>query len=202
MRSMEYDKPFYSDDLYKEYLATKSVAVLSTEEKEWLKEHGAILIGYLKDDAGISSLQAESGEVIGVINDYISYATDCLGDHALKFQLVGFDSQDDEIQALNDGKIDMIFHVSQNPNLAEKNNFSLSNTVWSTNPAVITTKTYFDENAENTIAIPKDKLALKWYISYNYPQWKIVEYDTQEDVQKAVRGGEADGFVVRSSRVA
>ena len=202
MRSMEYDKPFYSDDLYKEYLATKSVAVLSTEEKEWLKEHGAILIGYLKDDAGISSLQAESGEVIGVINDYISYATDCLGDHALKFQLVGFDSQNDEIQALNDGKIDMIFHVSQNPNLAEKNNFSLSNTVWSTNPAVITTKTYFDENAENTIAIPKDKLALKWYLSYNYPQWKIVEYDTQEDVQKAVRGGEADGFVVRSSRVA
>ena len=202
MRSMEYDKPFYADDLYKEYLAAESVAVLSTEEQEWLKQHGAIRVGYLKDETGISSLQAETGEVVGMINDYIQYAADCLGDHALAFELVGFDSQDDEVLALKDGGIDMIFHVAQNPNMAEENNFSLSNTVWSANLAAITTKTYFDENAENTIAVPKDKLALKWYISYNYPHWNMIEYDTQEEAQKAVRSGEADCFVTRSSRVA
>ncbi len=202
MRSMEYDKPFYSDDLYKEYLAAESVAILSTEEQEWLKQHGAIRVGYLKNEAGISLLQAETGEVVGMINDYIQYAADCLGDHALAFDLVGFDSQDDEVQALKDGEIDMIFHVAQNPNAAEENNFSLSNTVWSANLAAITTKTYFDENAENTIAVPKDKLALKWYISYNYPHWNMIEYDTQEEAQKAVRSGDADCFVTRSSRVA
>lgn len=202
MRSMEYDKPFYSDDLYKEYLAAEAVAVLTTGEEEWLKQHGAIRIGYLKDDIGISSFHEETGEVTGVINDYIQYAADCLGEHALKFDLVGFDSPDDEVQALKDDRIDMIFHATQNPNVAEENNFSLSNTVWSANLAAITTKTYFDENAENTIAVPKDKLALKWYIAYNYPQWKLIEYDTEQETRKAVRSGEADCFAVRSSRAA
>ena len=31
MRSMENDKPFYSDELYKQYIATQSTAVLSSQ---------------------------------------------------------------------------------------------------------------------------------------------------------------------------
>lgn len=68
--------------------------------------------------------------------------------------------------------------------------------------AAVTAKNYFDENAENTVAIEKGKLSLKWYISYNYPKWKIVEYDSAEDVVKAVRSGEADCFVDEIGRLA
>ena len=42
MRAMEYDKPFYADELYQRYLSAQSVAVLSSEEKEWLSQHGSI----------------------------------------------------------------------------------------------------------------------------------------------------------------
>lgn len=202
MRSMEYDKPFYSDDLYKQYLAAESVAVLSNEEKDWLAEHGAIRVGLLKEDNGVSKYDEETGTYTGVINDYVNYATDCLGNHALNFELTGFDSQDEEVQALKDGTIDLIFHAAQNPSIAEDNGFSLSNTVWSTTLSALTTKSAFDETAENTVAVPKNRLALKWYISYEYPQWKILETDTFADAQKAVRSGDADCFVVRSSLVA
>ena len=105
------------------------------------------------------------------------------------------------MEALENGSIDMVFHVSQNPYIAEQEKMSLSNTVWTSNAAAITAKDSFDEAGEDTVAIAEDDQLLKWYVSYNYPRWTILEYDTQDDAMKAVRNGEADCFVVRASRV-
>ena len=101
MRSMEYDKPFYSDELYQRYLSAAASPVLSKEEQKWVEENGAIRIGYLKDDSGISNTDPKTGELIGVINDYVSLAADCLENQKLEFEMVGFDSMDDQLQALN-----------------------------------------------------------------------------------------------------
>ena len=108
---------------------------------------------------------------MGVINDYINFAAYCLGNRKLDFELVEFDSQEEQIQALKDDEIDMIFHFSQVPYAAEQNGFILSNTVWSDNVAAVTSQTYFDENTENRVAVEKGNLLLKWYLSYNYPNW-------------------------------
>lgn len=94
----------------------------------------------------------------------------------------------------------MIFHVSQNPYYAEKNDFSLSNTVLSIPLAAITTQDFFDENAKNSVAVEKGNERYKWYISYNYPDWKIKEYDSAKEAEKAVKSGKADCFIVRSSQ--
>ena len=194
MRKIEYDKPFYADELYQKYLSAVSSAVLSSEESGWLDGHGAIKVGWLKDDSGVSTLNAD-GDIVGVLNDYIEFAKDCLDNRTLEFELVEYDTESDLIQALKDDEIDMIFHFSQIPYAAEDNGFILSNTVWSDNMAAVTAKEYFDENAENTVAVEKDNIALKWYLSYNYPGWNIVEYDTLADVEKAARNGDADCFI-------
>ena len=115
---MENDKPFYSDDLYKQYIATQSIAVLSSDEQEWLKQHGAIRVGYLEYDPGFSAVDPQSGKLMGVVNDYIEYASKCF-EQPLEFHLVGLDSQEALIQAVRDNKIDMIFHVNQNPYYAD-----------------------------------------------------------------------------------
>ena len=44
--------------------------------------------------------------------------------------------------------------------------------------AAATVKKSFDENAENTVAIPREESDLKSYVSYNYPQWHVKEYAT------------------------
>ena len=200
MRKMESDKPFYADELYQRYLTAQSVAVLSSDEREWLTKHGEIKIGFLKEDAGFSTLNTETGEMTGVINDYVQYAADCLGNSTLEFNLVGFDSEKEQMEALKNGEIDMIFHVSQNPCAAEENNLALSNTVMTFNLVAITKQNSFDENAANRIAVTKDELALKWFVSYNYSHWKIVEYDSASDAEKAVRDGKADCFLTSSSQ--
>ena len=201
MRKIQNDNPFYADELYQKYLSATSSPVLSTEEKEWLDKHGKIRIGWLNDDAGVSNFNTKNGEMTGVLTDYIQFASDCLGDKSLDFDLVGFDSQDEQIQALKDGKIDMIFHFSKNPYAAEKNGFTLSNTVLAVTMAAVTTKNYFNENAKNSVAIAKDNLLLKWYISYNYPEWKVIECDSSQEAEKMVQKGKADCFLVESGQL-
>ena len=199
MRAMENDNPFYSDDLYKQYIATQSIAVLSSDEQEWLKQHGAIRVGYLEYDPGFSAVDPQSGKLMGVVNDYIEYASKCF-EQPLEFHLVGLDSQEALIQAMRDDKIDMIFHVNQNPYYAEENGLALSNTVLSVPFAAVTAQEAFNESAENTVAIAKENSKYKWYVTYNYPNWNIKEYNSIKDAEQAVRNGKADCFIVRSGQ--
>lgn len=201
MRSIEYDKPFYNDDLYKQYITTEAVVFLTEKEKEWLKEHGEIRLGFLKDDTGFSTYDRDNGELIGVINDYVQDASDCFGGDKIKFRLIGFDLEENQIEALQEGRIDMIFHAGQNPYMAEQNGISLSDTVLSTPLAVLTKQSHFDENAENRVAISKEDLQYKWYISYNYPNWKIVECNSVEDAENKVIKGIADCFPIRTGQL-
>lgn len=169
MQRIEKENPFYTEDLYKRYLSANSIETLTDEEQNWLEEHGAVRVGYLKSDVGISQVDAESEKPVGIINDYISLASGCLEEKNIEFQLTGFDSQEEELQALKDNRIDMIFHMNQNPYEAEQNDLILSNTVFKVNVAVLTGVKKFDENKENIVAVSRNNLLGKWYISFNYP---------------------------------
>ena len=149
---------------------------------------------------GVSLADTESGKPVGIINDYISLVSGYLGEQAIEFQLTGFESQEKELQALKDNRIDMIFHMNQNPYEAEQNDIILSNTVFEVNIAVFTGVERFDENGENTVAVSRGNLLGKWYISFNYPFWKIKEYDSSAEADKAVQSGEADCFVVKAGQ--
>ena len=187
MQKIERENPFYTDDLYKRYLSANSLETLTDEEQNWLEQHGAVRIGYLKNDVGISLVDTESEKPVGIINDYISLVSGYLGEQAIEFQLTGFESQEKELQALKDNRIDMIFHMNQNPYEAEQNDIVLSNTVFEINVAVLTGVKKFDENKENTVAVSRNNLLGKWYISFNYPFWKIKEYDSSAEADKAVQ---------------
>ena len=198
MRRIRDDNPFYTDDLYRCYFSTRSRALLSQEEKEWLTRHGDIRIGYLNNDTGVSVLDAKTGELSGIITDYVGLAKNCLQGETLSFELKGYDTRSEQLQALHEDEIDLIFHVSQNPYSAETNGFVLSDTVWTFNMAAATARDSFDESAENSVAITKDNFALKAYISYNYPQWTVMEYETKAAAVKAMQAGEADCVVSNS----
>ncbi len=201
MRKMESDKPFYADELYQRYLSAVSLPVLGTDENAWLNEHGALRVGFLKSDSGISNYDPETGEISGVLTDYVHLAADALDGYTLEFSLVGFDFLEEEIQALKDGDIDFIFHFTQNLYIAEQNGFVLSNTVLSFNMAAVTAENYFNETSENTVAIQKDDLLVKWYLSYEYPDWHILELDTEDEVMDAVLSGTADCLIAESGEL-
>ena len=195
MRALEDADPFYTADLYKRYFSMDYTPILTGEEKAWLKKHGAIRMGFLASDSGVSTYNPSTGEITGTITDYIQFAKDCLGNQELEFQMVGYDSKEAELDALKSGEIDMVFHFDQSPNLAEEYHFACTNTTWTSNLMAVTNKQHFNENNVNRIAVPQNKLSLKKYLAFYYPQWEIVDCATQEDAARLVKDGQADCFV-------
>ncbi len=195
MRALEDADPFYTADLYKKYFSLDYIPALTGEEKAWLKEHGAIRMGFLTSDSGVSTYDPATGEITGTITDYIQFAAGCLGNQELEFQLVGYDDKEAELNALKSGEIDMVFHFDQSPNLAEEYRVACTNTTWTSNMMAVTNKEYFNENKANRVAVPQNKISLTRYLAFYYPQWEIVDCDTQEDAIKLVKDGQADCFV-------
>ena len=195
MHALDEEAPFYTADLCKKYFSLDYKPILTGEEKAWLRKHGAIRMGFLTSDRGVSTYDPATGEITGTITDYIQFAADCLGNQELEFQLVGYDDKEAELNALKSGEIDMIFHFDQSPNLAEEYRVARTNTTWTANMMVVTNKQLFIENQVNRVAVPQNKISLTRYIAFYYPQWEIVDCDTQEDAIKLVKDGQADCFV-------
>lgn len=194
MRQLEEDDPFFLADLYKQYFSFDIKPVLTGEEQNWVNEHGAIRIGYLKDEPGISVKDPVTGKKGGVLYDYMEYADDCLGNQQLDFEPIEMESRAALREALQTGKIDMIFTVS-NPNAGEEKGIAFTNTAWTYNLFAVTEKKPFEEMAENRVAILKDNLPVRRQIEYYYPQWTIIPCRSVEEARNKTVRGEADCFV-------
>ena len=201
MRQLDSDSPFFKADLYKKYFTLDYTQILTGVEKSWLEEHGGIRIGFLNNDPIVFSMDKKSGEIRGTLSEYISYAKDCLGNHTLKFDIQAFDDYDKMIEALQNKEIDVIYYASRNSNVAEKKGYALSNTAWTYNLIAVTNKENFNENDSYVVAVPKNKVALKQHIAYNYPHWKLVDCDSIEDGANMVDDGKVDCFIMGSSQV-
>lgn len=194
MRQLEEDDPFFLADLYKQYSSFDIKPVLTGEEQNWVNEHGAIRIGYLKDEPGISVKDPVTGKKGGVLYDYMEYADDCLGNQQLDFEPIEMESRAALREALQTGKIDMIFTVS-NPNAGEEKGIAFTNTAWTYNLFAVTEKKPFEEMAANRVAILKDNLPVRRQIEYYYPQWTIIPCRSVEEARNKTVRGEADCFV-------
>ena len=200
MRQLEQDSPFFKADLYKKYFTLDYIQVLTGKEKVWVEEHGGIQIGFLNNDPAIFSMDEETGKLTGMLAEYISYAKDCLGNQTLEFNIHAYDDYDEMIQALQNREIDMIFYVGRNPYFAEQNGYALTNTAWTYSLMAVTDEEKFDENKVHTVAVPKEKYALKQHIAFSYPEWKLVDCDSLDNAADMVIQEKADCFLMGASQ--
>ena len=200
MRQLDQESPFFKADLYKKYFTLDYCQILTGEEKSWLEEHGDIRIGFLNNDPVIFSRDEATEKLTGMLAEYTSYAKDCLGNQVLKFYIQEYDSYDEMTQALQNSEIDMVFYAGRNPDFAEKNGYALTNTAWTYSLMAVTDEKKFDEDRLYTVAVPKEKDALKQHIAFSYPQWKLVDYDSLEDAADMVMNEKADCFLMGTSQ--
>ena len=200
MRQLEQDSPFFKADLYKKYFTLDYIQVLTGKEKVWVEEHGGIQIGFLNNEPAIFSMDEETGKLTGMLAEYISYAKDCLGNQTLEFNIHAYDDYDEMIQALQNREIDMIFYAGRNPYFAEQNGYALTNTAWTYSLMAVTDEEKFDENKVYTVAVPKEKYALKQHIAFSYPEWKLVDCDSLDNAADMVIQEKADCFLMGASQ--
>ena len=200
MCQLEQDSPFFKADLYKKYFTLDYIQLLTGKEKVWVEEHGGIQIGFLNNDPAIFSMDKETGKLTGMLAEYISYAKDCLGNQTLEFNIHAYDDYDEMIQALQNREIDMIFYAGRNPYFAEQNGYALTNTAWTYSLMAVTDEEKFDENKVYTVAVPKEKYALKQHIAFSYPEWKLVDCDSLDNAADMVIQEKADCFLMGASQ--
>ena len=104
------------------------------------------------------------------------------------------------IQALQNREIDMIFYAGRNPYFAEQNGYALTNTAWTYSLMAVTDEEKFDENKVHTVAVPKEKYALKQHIAFSYPEWKLVDCDSLDNAADMVIQEKADCFLMGASQ--
>ena len=200
MRQLEQDSPFFKADLYKKYFTLDYNQSLTGVEKSWLEEHGGIRIGFLNNDTAVFSMDEETGQLTGMLVEYISYAKDCLGNQTLEFNIQAYDDYDEMLKELQNQEIDMIFYAGRNPDFAEKKGYTLTNTAWTYSLMAVTDEKYFNENDAYTVAVPKEKEALKQHIAFSYPNWRLVDYDSCADAADMVIHEKADCFLMGTSQ--
>ena len=200
MLQLDQNSPFFKADLYKKYFTLDYSQSLTGKEKSWLKEHGDIRIGFLDNAPAVFSMDEETGKLTGTLAEYISYAKDCLGNQTLEVNIQAYDAYDEMLQALQKCEIDAICYASRNPDFAEKKGYTLTNTAWTYSMMAVTDEKYFNENEVHTVAVPKEKEALKQHIIFNYPNWKLVEYDSLADAADMVTHEKADCFLLGTSQ--
>ena len=200
MCQLDQDSPFFKADMYKKYFTLDYNQSLTGGEKSWLEEHGDIRMGFLNNDPAIFSMDETTGKLTGMLSEYVSYAKECLGNQTLKFNIQDYDDYDEMLQALQNHEIDMIFYAGRNPDIAEKKGYALTNTAWSYNLMTVTDEKNFDEGNVYTVAVPKEKEALKQQLTFSYPQWNLVDYDSFEDAAEMITNEKADCFLMGASQ--
>ena len=200
MRQLAQDSPFFQADLYKKYFTLDYNQILTGEEKSYLEEHGDIWVGFLNNDPAIFSMDEETGKLTGMLSEYISYAKDCLNNQTLEFNMKSYDNYDEMTQALQEHEIDIIFYTSRNPDFAEEKGYALTNTAWTYSLMAVTDEKKFDENNVYTVAVQKEKDALKQHIAFSYPHWKLIDCDSLADATDMVLHQKADCFLMGTSQ--
>ena len=195
MQQMESDLPFFANDLAKRYQYASPTFDATPGEIAWLNAHGPVRIGHLNFDPGISSHSPRFNTKIGVLYDYIQSARTSLGNYALSFEAVGFDTEAELLKALKEHRVDVIFHFSRDPYLAEQTGLILSQPVLSHPISVVTAQNLFDESRPNTVAITRGHLLTRAHISQNYPSWQFLDVASVADAQEAVLDGRASCFL-------
>ena len=196
MSSIQDENRFYYHQLYDKYISASGANVfLSTEERKWLSEHGAIRIGYRDNCLPFCDKDDETGELTGALKDYLEYASECFENAHPEFEPVPYTTAEAAMNALKNGEIDCVFPSGLSTYDAETNGLIMT-------PPTMKSEIYaVVRKSDQGILTSKDNIiAAIEHGDYNYasvimdsfPEWETKEYPDIQACLKAVKSGEAD----------
>ena len=195
MSEIEAANPYFLEQTLHKFYSALTVMELNQEQKQWIKQHENIKVGYIRNNLPYSAYEPKGDSVIGALATYISKATALFSDHELHFSPVPFSTHADMIKAAQRGDVDCVFPYMIDFNYAKENHLRITHPLIQTTMFAITADKYLNEAAVNKVAVVKSELGKDRYIEYYYPHWKIVYYDDIDKCEKAVRKGDVDCIV-------
>ena len=110
MNRIQEENHSYNQQLYEKYLKAFGFNFyLTTEEKNWLSDHGPIRVGYQDNYLPFCAADKKTGELTGALKDYLEDASTCFYNAEVSFEPVAYPSAASAIEALSNGEVDCMF---------------------------------------------------------------------------------------------
>ena len=183
------NEPNYINNLRnKFYPVSISSRALSEAEKQWLSEHNELRVGYLNNYLPYSDTDS-SGNVTGLVKDYVPKIVEGLGIQDMSVTYKGYDSYDDMISDLEHGNIDTAFPVGGGLFYSEENGIFQSTSVISAATEIVYSGDYSDDTLKHFAVNENNRMQYYFVLTY-YPDAEITFYPSVDACLKAVIDGE------------
>ena len=180
---------YYNEKVYLKYNGKTSAASagFTQEDRDWLEENGNIKIGYTTDTLPYSDWSTSKNEMIGLLTTFTDHMQERYG---ANFVPIKYENYEDMAAALQRGEIDAFFPIYGSYWVAEENDMMVTEELVSSYLMMVY-KNAYDKDTSSVIAVVQSSPLNRFAALENYPDAKIVYYQTLEDCVNAVDSGEA-----------
>ena len=209
---LDIEEPNYLASLRSKYYhSTVSSLAFSEAEKNWMKEHPSLRIGYLEDYLPYSGTDSQ-GKVTGIVKDIFSRIAGSLAIAAKEITYTGYEGYYDMIHAMELGEVDVVFPVGGGLYYSEENDIYQSTPLVYSSVDLISSPAHTPLTAFNTVESASDKpVKIKfasnqnntmqyYYIKTQFPDAKIVFYPDVDACLEAVLKGDVHCTTVNGLR--
>ena len=200
MNRIQEENHNYQQQLYEKYLKAFGYNYyLSTEEENWLSDHGPIRVGYQDGYQPFCAADKKTGELTGALKDYLEDASTCFMNTELDFEPTAYPSAAEAIEALKNGEVDCIFPSNLSTSDGEQLNLVMTPSMMSTEIYALVRKddqhSFFQKEQITAAVVAGDPNDVSVMMDH-YPDWQRKEYPDTQACLKAVADREADCVLI------
>ena len=173
----------------KYYPVSLSSRAFSEVEREWIRTHDTLRVGYLNNYLPYCDTD-EQGACTGLVRDIVPKMLESLSVEGVTVEYRGYDSYDDMIADMSDDAIDLAFPVGGGLYFSEENGIYQSNPVSSTATELVFKGDYSSQTTAR-FAVNENNRMQHYFVLTNYPEAEVLTYPSIEDCLGAVLSGEA-----------
>ena len=205
MAQIQDEDPYFNEKISQQRIySSKSSAILTPEQDDWIREHGEIRIGYRDDYLPFCDTDDQTGELTGALKDYLAHVEKNIDKSGLKFKTVPFDSTNAALEALSAGEVDCVFPVYLSTYDADRQGVRLTDPAMDTEMNAImriSDSQGLSDDSNVTFAVNEGMINIETFIKQYYPKAQMKPYAGLQACYKAVANGEADCVLVSNYRI-
>ena len=204
MSRIQDENRYYNQQMYETFfIQAGSNAFLTASESDWLEAHGTIRVGYQDNYLAFCARDKTTGELTGMLGDFLDRASNCLANAHLDFSAAAYPTAADALAALDRGEIDCVFPVNLKAYDGEKVNAVITTPLINTDIYAVvrlSDQPMFTNKEHVIVAVNEGNPNYDAFLAEHFPNWRRVYYPDTETCLKAVENNVADCVLISSYR--
>ena len=203
-RILEANRDFNQQMAVKHNKASAANSFLTSEEKEWVSDHGAIRVGYRDNFLPFCDYDENTQILSGTLSDYLAFAKTCEKNAQLDFETRAFGTTEEALQALSAGEIDCVFPLGMSAYDGEKRGVIITDPLVTTEMyAIVRTAEHqgVSQDQPMTVGVIGGNPNYDTFLMDYFPKWRVKYYENTEAMCKGVASGEVDCGLVSNYRI-